>query len=119
MKKLFFTLLLSVLAPAIPTTGLAQGTTVTEKTPIWVDVRTAEEYNIEHLKNAVLLPYDTISQKILTVTSNKKQAINLYCRSGRRAEIARRTLEKMGFTNVQNLGALQDLKIQGMKVAKK
>lgn len=73
--------------------------------PIWIDVRTQAEYDQGHLAEAVLIPYDKISSQIATVANNKNQPINLYCRSGRRAEIALHTLEQLGYTNIQNLGS--------------
>ncbi|MBS9777275.1 MAG: rhodanese-like domain-containing protein [Gammaproteobacteria bacterium] len=79
---------------------------------VWIDVRTQAEWNAGHLKNAILIPYDEIVQKIGNHVTNKKQPINLYCRSGRRAEIALRTLEKLGYKNVQNRGGLNDLRQQ-------
>lgn len=81
--------------------------------PIWIDVRTQAEYDAGHLSNAVLIPYDAISTKITSVIKDKNQLINLYCRSGRRAEIALKTLEQLGYSNVQNLGSYEELKKAG------
>ncbi len=76
---------------------------------VWIDVRTEAEWNQGHLKNAILIPYDKITRKIHTVVKNKRQPVNLYCRSGRRAEIARKALEQMGYINVQNRGSYEQL----------
>ncbi len=77
---------------------------------VWIDVRTKQEWNRGHLKNAVLIPYNEITTKIQTVVKSRRQPINLYCRSGRRAEIARKALEQMGFINVQNRGEYEQLR---------
>ncbi len=77
---------------------------------VWIDVRTQPEWDQGHLKNAVLIPYNEITRKIHTVVKTKRQPINLYCRSGRRAEIARKALEQMGYINVQNRGSYEILR---------
>ncbi|WLF83868.1 rhodanese-like domain-containing protein [Moraxella sp. ZY210820] len=79
---------------------------------IWIDVRTADEFNRGHLAHAVNIAHGDIAEKIATVEPNKNAPIHLYCQSGRRAEIARKTLLEMGYTNVINHGAYDDLKKQ-------
>lgn len=111
IKKLVIALYLSIASPMVmihllPTTAVAQ------EAPLWIDVRTPVEWNAGHLPNAILIPYDQISRKIGQYTQNKRQPINLYCRSGRRAEIALKTLEQMGFINVQNRGSYELLRDQ-------
>lgn len=79
---------------------------------IWIDVRTADEFNRGHLANAVNIAHGEIAEKITALEANKNAPIHLYCQSGRRAEIARKTLLDMGYTNVINHGAYDDLKKQ-------
>lgn len=79
---------------------------------IWIDVRTADEFNRGHLANAVNIAHGEIAEKITVLEANKNAPIHLYCQSGRRAEIARKTLLDMGYTNVINHGAYDDLKKQ-------
>ncbi len=74
----------------------------------WIDVRTAEEYNAGHVSQAVNIPYTEIATRIGEVTGDKDAPIYVYCRSGRRSGIARETLIAEGFSNVTNLGGLQD-----------
>jgi len=76
---------------------------------IWIDVRTEEEYAQGFYKDAMLIPYDTIHDKIHTVTDDKSADIRVYCRSGRRSGVARDILVKMGYTNVTNEGGYEDL----------
>lgn len=97
MKKLLVVLLL-LCGP----TALAQS--------LWIDVRTAEEYRAGHLEGAVHIPFDEIEQKITTIGADKTQDIQLYCRSGRRSGIALETLRRMGYNNVTNAGAYEQLK---------
>ena len=45
----------------------------------------------------------------------KDAPINLYCRSGRRAEAALTELKNAGYTNVTNHGGYEDLVKKGLK----
>ena len=74
----------------------------------WIDVRTAEEYSQEHVPAAINIPYDQISEGIGVLNLQPDDVIYLYCGSGRRAGIAKESLEAMGFTEVVNLGGLDD-----------
>ena len=73
-------------------------------------MRTADEYNAGHVDGAVNIPYGEISQRISEVTESSDQLIYVYCRRGRRSGIAKDTLDAAGFTNVVNLGGLDDAK---------
>ena len=120
MKNLFKTLLVAgalVLpvaaqaaqpaAPAAAQTKRAAG--------VWIDVRTPEEFAEGHIQGAVNIPVDQIAGKIAAVSPNKNAPINLYCRSGRRAEAALQELKKMGYTQVSNHGGYQDLLKKGVR----
>ena len=85
-----------------------------EKT-FWIDVRTAEEYSTGHLEEAVNIPYDKIATEIAKITTDKSATIKVYCKVGGRAGIAKKILEKMGYTNVTNAGGYDDLKKAGNK----
>nr|WP_276926255.1 rhodanese-like domain-containing protein [Faecalibaculum rodentium] len=66
-----------------------------------VDVRTKEEYDKGHLPGAVNVPLDTVGSADIADGSD------LYCRSGRRSEIARSILEDRGI-ETENLGGILD-----------
>jgi len=74
----------------------------------WIDVRSTEEYNTDHVTQAVHIPYTEIAARIGEVTEDKDAPIYVYCRSGRRSGIAKESLEAQGFTNVTNLGGFED-----------
>ncbi len=76
------------------------------------DVRTAEEFQQEHIEGAFLLPVDQIGSGQLP-TVDKNQPIAVYCRSGNRSATAKQLLEAAGFTNVTDLGGISGLKSQG------
>ena len=122
MKKLLTTIL-SATAILFPLTTFANTTDKVEQSAvqpekakgIWIDVRSAEEFNSGHLQNAVNIPHDQIIEGIKVVSSDKNAPINLYCRSGRRAEVALNELKKAGYTNVTNHGGYDDLVKKGLK----
>lgn len=82
---------------------------------VWIDVRTPEEFKKGHLQGALNIPADQIAAKIAAVSPDKKAPVNLYCRSGRRAEAALQELKKMGYTNVTNHGGYEDLLKKGLE----
>ncbi|NYA25614.1 rhodanese-like domain-containing protein [Haemophilus haemolyticus] len=122
MKKLLTTIL-SATAILFPLTTSANTTHKVEQSVvqpekakgIWIDVRSAEEFNSGHLQNAINIPHDQIIEGIKAVNSDKNAPINLYCRSGRRAEVALNELKKAGYTNVTNHGGYDDLVKKGLK----
>lgn len=122
MKKLFA---VAISAVAISTSFVAYANTApqTEQSAvqpekakgIWIDVRSAEEFNAGHLQDAVNIPHDQILARIQAVSLDKNAPVNLYCRSGRRAETALTELKNAGYTNVTNHGGYEDLVKKGLK----
>jgi len=76
--------------------------------PLIIDVRTEAEWNAGHMEGAILIPYDVIGEKIGTAAKDRSKRIYVYCRSGRRSQIAKETLEKLGYKDIVNLGSLED-----------
>jgi len=122
MKKLF-TVVLSAAAIAVPFFASANTAPQTEQSAVqpekakgvWIDVRSAEEFNAGHLQDAVNIPHDQILARIQAVSPDKNAPVNLYCRSGRRAEAALTELKNAGYTNVTNHGGYEDLVKKGLK----
>ncbi len=119
-----FLLLIVATALIAPMSAQAMGTKPTEKAAasqpakakgVWIDVRTPEEFSQGHLRNAVNIPANEITAKIKQVSPDKNAPVNLYCRSGRRAEAALEALKKEGYTNVTNYGGYEDLLKNGLK----
>jgi len=69
-----------------------------------VDVRTANEYNGGHIKNALNIDFFNAGnfQKEFEKL-NKEQPVYLYCRSGARSQKAARKLINMGFSKIYDL----------------
>ncbi|KJF81844.1 rhodanese-like domain-containing protein [Photobacterium angustum] len=76
--------------------------------PIIVDVRTADEFAAGHIPNAVNIPFEQIAT-ISKYLTDKSKPILLYCRSGRRAEIAEAELFSLGYKNTFNGMSYQQL----------
>ena len=70
-----------------------------------IDVRTREEYDEEHLVDAINIPYDEINEDI---EISKDTIIFVYCRSGNRSNVAYNTLINLGYT-VYDLGAITNI----------
>lgn len=76
---------------------------------LWIDVRTADEFNAGHIEGAVHIPYEEIALRISEVTADKNAVIHLYCRSGNRSGIAQQTLLAIGFNHAVNEGGYEAL----------
>ena len=75
---------------------------------VLLDVRTREEFDEAHIDGATLVPYDALDQNVDKLPEGKDTTIIVYCRSGRRSAIAAETLIGMGYTQVFDLGGIQD-----------
>lgn len=72
-----------------------------------LDVRTQEEYDSGHIKDAVCLPNEDILSEP-DVLPDKAQKILVYCRSGKRSKKAARKLADMGYENILEFGGILD-----------
>lgn len=63
-----------------------------------IDVRTRDEYNLEHLDDAVNIPIDQI--ETAPIEAKPTEEIVVHCRSGVRAQMALSMLQRRGFKNV-------------------
>lgn len=70
-----------------------------------IDVRSAAEFNAGHLKGARNVPVGEIRHRAGEL-GDKSRPVILYCASGARSAMAKRTLQSAGFTKVYNLGAM-------------
>jgi len=71
-----------------------------------LDVRTIPEYKEGHLRNAKLIPLQTLSSKLSMLKDDKNKKILVYCRSGSRSVSASRILKKNGFTPLNIKGGI-------------
>jgi phage shock protein E len=69
-----------------------------------IDVRTPDEYAAGHIPGAVNIPVDVITDQ--PPLADRAARIVVYCRSGNRSRTARAALIRLGFTNVEDFGAV-------------
>jgi rhodanese-related sulfurtransferase len=67
-----------------------------------VDVRTPAEFEAGHVPGAVNIPFDEVRRRAGEIGPPSTPVL-LYCRSGRRTGIARRTLAELGYAQLYDL----------------
>ena len=81
-----------------------------------IDVRSQEEWDKAHMAGAILIPHTEIGARIESVIPARDAPISLYCGSGKRAGKALESLRAMGYSNLENLGGIEDARV---KIAKR
>ena len=76
--------------------------------PVYIDVRTPEEYTADHIDGDTNMPMQTFDVDKLAAKYGKDADIVLYCRTGHRAGLVKEKLDAAGFTNVKNGGGIGD-----------
>jgi len=93
---------------------------VTLADTVWIDVRTVEEYETDHINGDPNIPLAELDAAKLASLYPEGTEFMLYCRSGNRAGQAKELLEAAGFTNVTNagsIGAVRELREQALSTA--
>jgi len=72
---------------------------------VLLDVRTSEEYRGGHIPGSKNVPLQAID-KVTSVAENKDTVLFVYCHSGARSRQAAGMLQRMGYTNVNNIGGI-------------
>jgi rhodanese-related sulfurtransferase len=86
----------------------------TDTEHLLVDVRTPEEFSSGHIKGAVNIPVQELSQRLDEVAIEKP--VVLYCRSGNRSAQAATILDQAGYSGVYDLGGIGDWQSAGYPV---
>lgn len=108
---------LFVLLAGLFGTGMIFTDTLWAGEALWVDVRTASEFNAGHVEQAINIPYKEIAVGVEALDLDKNSLIYLYCKSGRRSGIAMKSLEALGYTQVVNVGSVETALEQSGNVA--
>lgn len=74
-----------------------------DKNTLLIDIRTKEEFEEKHIKNAINIPLHDLMYNIDEIEDFKEKNIIVYCRSGHRSITACNLLELEGFNNIYNL----------------
>ena len=75
---------------------------------IILDVRTADEHAAGHLEGSQLLDFNSGEFSAALPTLDPNATYVVYCRSGNRSGQAVAQMQQQGFSNVTNLGSLED-----------
>lgn len=75
----------------------------TSEAPLILDVRSEAEFMQGHINSAINISYEQLQTKSDLLATHKNQPIVIYCRSGRRAQVAYQTLKAKGFTQLIDL----------------
>lgn len=72
-----------------------------------LDVREENEYLTGHIEDAVLFPVDSITEEEADIIIGDKETILLvYCKTGKRSDMAYHKLKELGYKNVYDIGCL-------------
>lgn len=71
--------------------------------PVVLDVRTPEEFAAGHVPGARNIPHDSLAARIAELDDARGAEVVVYCRSGRRSQLALETLTGRGFTRLAHL----------------
>jgi phage shock protein E len=80
----------------------------TDKGIVLLDVRTVAEYTEKRIPGSVLIPVDVIETQAIEKLKDKNATIFVYCRRGSRSSIAAKALANMNYTNVFDLGGINN-----------
>ena len=81
----------------------------------WIDVRSKIENIIDKIDGDPLIPHADIVEGVSAMFPDKNTEIKLYCRRGVRAGRALTALKEAGYTNVSNVGSIDDArKLRGI-----
>jgi len=75
----------------------------TDKNIVLLDVRTVEEFEQGHIPNAVNIPHKELEARLEELSGATNSQIVIYCRSGRRAEVAKQVLVTAGYSHLDHL----------------
>lgn len=90
-------------APTITQSELLSKLDRKEPDVVVLDVRTAAEFAAGHVPGARNVSHDELPARLGELAALRDKQVVLYCRSGRRTEIAEDTLRKAGFTKLLHL----------------
>lgn len=128
MKVLFFTLTLSLLIVScnsssenikvLPPAEFNKAVTLEDNSILQlIDVRTAEEFEVGHLKDSqnICVTKDDFQEKVKTLQKDKP--VYVYCKKGGRSAQAAKILRDLGFTKVYDLeGGITSWTQDGLEV---
>jgi phage shock protein E len=79
---------------------------------VWIDVRTWVEYQADHIDGDQRIHVSEVVEGVKTAYPDKNTRLRLYCAVGGRAGEAEKMLKEAGYTDVQNMGGIDDVRKQ-------
>ncbi|MBN2165029.1 MAG: FAD-dependent oxidoreductase [Marinilabiliaceae bacterium] len=80
-----------------------------DNSTIIVDVRTAGEFRLGAVPDAINIPLDEIEKRYIELGNNPSREIIFYCASGARSAYAQMFLQQLGYANVKNGGGVSSM----------
>jgi len=74
-----------------------------------IDVRAPKEYSQGHIPGGINIPLDKASD-IETILPNKNEKLYVYCQSGIRSKRACELFNKIGYTDITDIGGIASWK---------
>ena len=113
-------LLIMACSGSVPTVTPKQAAELlNNKQVVMIDVREQDERNEHRIQGTIFIPLGQLEGRMSELVQYKDSAIVMQCRSGRRSDVAAKTLIKAGFTNVVNLeGGILAWDEQGLATVK-
>lgn len=105
--KYFLGLLSLIIGTNTGAASASPTTTVDRSNVVIIDVRTPQEYNQGHVDKSLNIDFLNADFKTQIAKLDKNKLYGLYCRSGNRSGQALKVMKQMGFTQVENLGSLE------------
>jgi rhodanese-related sulfurtransferase len=87
--------------------AVSQAKPAAPSSQIVLDVRTREEFAAAHVPNAVNIPVQELAERYGELGATTTRVV-IYCRSGVRSAAAASLLERLGFADVTDIGAMSN-----------
>lgn len=75
---------------------------------VWIDVRSSLEHKVDNIEGDTRISHSEIVPEVEKLYPDHATPIKLYCRSGGRAGQAEEALRAVGYTDVENVGGIDD-----------
>lgn len=73
-----------------------------------IDVRTPEEYSFGHIPQSINIPIQIFEETMKNKKIDKNAKLIIYCKSGIRSKKAAQILEELEYTDINNLGGINE-----------
>jgi rhodanese-related sulfurtransferase len=101
--SLFSTVIFAGETPQITQQDLITALKAPKHNIVVLDVRSAQEYENGHIRDAINVSHNTISENLNFLSQYQNKTVVVYCRSGRRAGVAEHILSENGFKDLRHL----------------